>query len=81
MHVSNVRLSAAALQRYSPYSVQVAELSLGSIEVQLPSWRRRLAVRMRGMSVEIRQRQMPEVLHVPAAAMHAAGLAVRQSPF
>ena len=69
VHVSNVRLSAAALQRYSQYSVQLAELSLGHFEVQLPSWRRRLGIRVRGVSAEVRQRQMPEVQ--PAAPVHA----------
>jgi hypothetical protein len=64
-----VRLSQAGLRRYSQYSVQLVELSLAHIEVRLPSWRARCAVHMRGVSAEIRQRQMPEVQRL--GFMHA----------
>ncbi len=73
VHVYNVRLAKAALQQACCGTFQLSELYVAYIEVQLPSWRRRLRIHLRGVVVNLRQRQMPQVL------VYQFPLIVRQS--
>ena len=65
-------MSKAALQRCSQSAVDVAEVSAARIELQLPSWRSCARLHVHGVVVELRQRQMPQVLPLREFSLQAA---------
>lgn len=60
IRMEHLRLAASLLDRVDAGFIKLEAVSVEFLEVCIPSWSQPLSIRIRGLSVDVHQRNMPQ---------------------